>query len=150
MKTKTVLGEDLDDRDEYEETIERSDFDRGVDDHEITPIPHVNDMAECDEDDADATLLVQHVTNVTPVYESPASSFYENTWENMVDPEVSQEAFFSFWNANMNFAKGLIFVNKEAVKRVLTIYATKHNRNFMTSRSTRSRLSMKCVDESRM
>ena len=68
----------------------------------------------------------------------------------MVDPEVSQEAFFSFWNANMNFAKGLIFVNKEAVKRVLTIYATKHNRNFMTSRSTRSRLSVKCIDESCM
>ena len=73
------IGEDLDDRDEYEETIERSDFDRGVDDHEITPIPHVNDMAECDEDDADTTLLVQHVTNATPVYEPPASSFYENT-----------------------------------------------------------------------
>ena len=79
MKTKTVLGEDLDDRDEYEETIERSDFDRGVDDHEITPIPHVNNMVECDEDDANATLLVQHVTNATPVYELPASSFYENT-----------------------------------------------------------------------
>ena len=107
-------------------------------------------MAKCDEDDADATLLVQHVTNATPIYEPLASSFYENTWENMVDPEVSQEAFFSFWNANMNFAKGLIFVNKEAVKRVLTIYATKHNRNFMTSRSTRSRLSVKCIDESCM
>ena len=45
-------------------------------------------MAECDEDDADTTLLNQHVTNATPVYEPPASSFYENTWENMVDPEV--------------------------------------------------------------
>ena len=44
MKTKTVLGEDLDDRDDYEERIERSDFDMGVDDHAITPIPHVNDM----------------------------------------------------------------------------------------------------------
>ena len=52
MKTKTVLGKIL-----TIERIERSDFDRGVDDHEITPIPHVNDMAECDEDDADATLL---------------------------------------------------------------------------------------------
>ena len=73
------IGEDLDNRDDYEERIERSDFDKGVNNHEITPIPYVNDMAECDEDDADATLLVQHVTNVTPVYESPASSFYENT-----------------------------------------------------------------------
>ena len=51
----------------------------GVDDHAITPIPHVNDMAECDEDDTDATLLNQHVTNATPVYELLASSFYENT-----------------------------------------------------------------------
>ena len=51
------IGEDLGDRDDYEERIERSNFDRGVDDHEITPIPHVNDITECDEDDADATLL---------------------------------------------------------------------------------------------
>ena len=36
------------------------------------------------------------------------------------------------------------------VKRALTIYAEKHNRNIMTSRSTRSRLSVKCVDESCM
>ena len=50
----------------------------------------------------------------------------------------------------MNFAKGLIFANKEAVKRALTIYAAKHNRNIMTSRSTRSRLSVKCIDESCM
>ena len=142
---KTVLGKIL-----TIERIERSDFDRGVDDHEITPIPHVNDMTECDEDNANPTLLVQHVTNVTPVYESPASSFYENTWENMVDLEVSQEAFCSSWNADMNFAKWLIFANKEVVKCALTIYAAKHNRNFMTSRSTRSRLSMKCVDESCM
>ena len=48
----------------------------------------------------------------------------------------------------MNFSTGLISVNKEAVKRALTIYAAKHNRNFMTSRSTTSRLSMKCSDES--
>ena len=39
-------------------------------------------------------------------------------------------------------------MNKEAVKRVLTIYATKHNRNYMTNRSTKSRLYVKCVDES--
>ena len=51
------IREDLDDRDDYEERIERSDFDRDVDNHEITPIPHVNDITECDEDDADATLL---------------------------------------------------------------------------------------------
>ena len=83
-----INGEDLDDREEYEERIEWDDFDRGVDDHEITPNPHVNDMAECDKDDVDATIRVQHVTNTTPVYEPSASSFYANTWENMVDPEV--------------------------------------------------------------
>ena len=47
----------------------------------------------------------------------------------------------------MNFAKGLIFANKEAVKCALTIYAAKHNRNI---RSNRSRLSVKCIDESCM
>ena len=46
------------------------------------------------------------------------------------------------------FANGLIFANKDAVKRALTIYAAKHNRNIVTSRSTRCRLSVKCVDES--
>ena len=35
------FGEDLDDRDEYEERIEKGDFDRDVDNHEITPIPHM-------------------------------------------------------------------------------------------------------------
>ena len=48
----------------------------------------------------------------------------------------------------MNFVKGLIFANKEAVKRALTIYAAKHNINIMTSRLTKSRLFVKCVDES--
>ena len=38
-------------------------------------------MAECDEDDADTTVRVQHVTNATLVYEPPALSFYENTWK---------------------------------------------------------------------
>ena len=101
-------------------------------------------MAECDEDDANANVRVQHVTNMTCVYKPPASSFYENTWKNMVDPEAVQQAFGSSWNADMNFA------NKEAVKRALTIYATKHNRNIMTSRSTKSRLSVKCGGESCM
>ena len=72
---ENCFGEDLEDRDEYEERIERGDFDRGVHDHEIILIPHVDDMAECDEDYADATVGVQHVTNATPLYEPPASSF---------------------------------------------------------------------------
>ena len=48
----------------------------------------------------------------------------------------------------MNFNKGLIFTNKEAVKRALTIYAAKLSRYFMTSRSTKSKLCVKCMDES--
>ena len=52
-------------------------------------------MAECDENDANATIRVQHVTNTTPIYEPPTSSLYANTWENMVDPEVIQQAFAS-------------------------------------------------------
>ncbi|KAK9989672.1 hypothetical protein SO802_029911 [Lithocarpus litseifolius] len=143
-----INGEDLDDRDEYEERIEQDDFDRGVDDHEITPNPHVHDMTECDEDDVDATIRVQHVTNTTPVYEPPTSSFYANTWENMVDPEIVQQAFASSWKEDMNFSIGLIFTNKEAVKCALTIDAAKHNRNVVTSRSTKTRLSVKCMDDS--
>ena len=53
-----INGKDFDDRDEYEERIKRDDFDRGVDDHEITPNPHVDDMTECDEDDVDITIRV--------------------------------------------------------------------------------------------
>ena len=107
-------------------------------------------MDECDEEDADATVRVQHVTNATFIYEPPASSFYANTWENMVDPKVVQQAFGFSWNVDMNFVEGLIFAYKEVVKHALTIYAAKHNRNIMTSRSTRSRLFVKCVDESCM
>ena len=78
-------------------------------------------MAECDEDDADATIRFQHVINTILIYEPLASSFYANTWENMVDPEVVQQAFASSWNVDMNFSTGLIFENKQAVKRALTI-----------------------------
>ena len=105
-------------------------------------------MTECDEDDVGATIRVQHITNSTPVYEPPVSSFYANSWKNMVDPEVVQQAFASSWKEDMNFSTGLIFQNKEAVKHALTIYAAKHNKNFMTSRSTKSRLSVKCMDGS--
>ena len=90
-----INGEDFDDRDEYEKRIEQGNFDGGVDDHEITSNLHVDDMDECDEDDAGATIRVQYVTNTTPVNEPPASLFYANTWENMVDPEVVQQAFAS-------------------------------------------------------
>ena len=76
-------------------------------------------MAKCDEDDADATIRVQHVTNTTLVYGPLATSFYANTWENMVDLEVIQQAFASSWKEDMNFSTGLIFENKEEVKCAL-------------------------------
>ena len=85
---------------------------------------------------------------MTPIYEPLASSFYANTWENMVDSEVVQQAFASSWKEDMKFSIRLIFANKEAMKRALTIYATKHNRNFMTIRPTKSKLSMKCMNGS--
>ena len=66
----------------------------------------------------------------------------------MVDPEVVQQAFASSWKKDMPFSTGLIFANKKAVKQALTIYTTKHNKNYMTSQSTKSRLYVKCVDES--
>ncbi|XP_065616750.1 E3 ubiquitin-protein ligase RGLG4 [Quercus suber] len=94
-----------------------------------------------DEDDADATIRVQHVTNATPVYEPPTSSFYANTWENMVDPEVVQQAFAFSWKEDMNFSTGLIFANKEAVKHALTIYAAKHNKNFIILKKKKKVLS---------
>ena len=84
----TINGEDIDNIDEYKERIEQGDFDRCVDDHEIAPNPHVDDMVECDEDDADDAIGVQHITNTIPIYQPPTSSFYANTWENMVDPEI--------------------------------------------------------------
>ena len=108
-----INGENLDDRDKYEERIEQGDFDKDVDNHEITPNPHVDDIAECDENDADATIRVQHITNMTPVYEPPTSSFYANTWENIVDPKVVQQAFASSWKEDMNFSTRLISANKE-------------------------------------
>ena len=47
----------------------------------------------------------------------------------------------------MHFCKGLTFVNKEAVKRALIIYATNDNRNFIIRRSTKTQLYAACVDE---
>ena len=81
-----INGEDLDDRVEYEETVERSDLDKNVDDHEIAANLHTDDIGDCDENDVEDDIGVQHVTNTIPTYTPPAPSFYANTWKNMIDP----------------------------------------------------------------
>ena len=79
-------GENLDDINEYEERIEQGDFDGDVNDHEVASNFEEENMVYHDEGDADDDIGVQHVTNTTTAYTPPASSFYENTWENMIDP----------------------------------------------------------------
>ena len=81
-----INGEDLENGNEYEETIERGDFDKDVDHHEIATNLHADDIFDCDENDVDNDIGVQHVTNTTPTYTPPTPSFYANTWESMVDP----------------------------------------------------------------
>ena len=51
-------GENLDDMDEYEERIERSDFDRDVNDHELVPNFEEENMEYHDEGDADDEIGV--------------------------------------------------------------------------------------------
>ena len=148
VNQSAINGEDLDGRDEYEETIERDDFDEDVDDHEIAANLNADDIFDCDENDADDDIGVQHVTNTIPAYTPPAPSFYANTWKNMVDPSNVEIPSASTWQEGMNFGKGLIFANKEAVKRALTIYTAKENKQFLISRSTKVKLCAKCVDKS--
>ena len=51
-------GENLDDMDEYEERIERGDFDRDVDDHELVPNFEEENIEYHDEGDADNDIGV--------------------------------------------------------------------------------------------
>ena len=66
----------------------------------------------------------------------------------MIDPSCLQIPFVCALEDGMNFSKGLIFANKEAVKRALIIYVIKDNRNFTIKRSTKTNLCMACIDES--
>ena len=72
--------------DEYEERIERGNFDRDVDDLELAPNFEKENMEYHDESDANDDIGIQHVTNTTTAYTPPAESFYASTWENMIDP----------------------------------------------------------------
>ena len=72
-------SENFDDMDEYEERIERDNFDGDVDDHEVTLNFEEENMEYHDESDAEDDIGVQHVTNMTTVYTPPTSSFYATT-----------------------------------------------------------------------
>ena len=116
--------------DEYKERIERGDFDRDVDDHELIPNFEEENMEYHDEGDADDDISIQHNTNTTIANTPPAKSFYANTWENMVDLSRLQIPFVSTWEDGMHFNKVVTFANKEAMKCALIVYAEKDNKNF--------------------
>ena len=139
-------GENLDDMDEYKERIERGDFDRDVDDHELVPNFEEENMEYHDEGDANDDIGVQHDTNTTTTYTPPVESFYTNTWKNMVDPSRLQIPFVSTLEDGMHFSKRLTFANKEAVKRALIIYTANDNRNFIIWRSTKTKLCVACIN----
>ena len=140
-------GENLDDVDQYEEMIERGDFENDIDEHEVVPNFEEENMEYHDEGDADDDIGVQHDTNTTTGYSAPAESFYANTWQDMVDPSRLQIPFLCTWEDGMHFCKGLTFANKEAVKNALIKYAAKDNRHFITQRSTKTQLCAACIDD---
>ena len=77
-------GENIDNVDEYEERIERGDFENDVGDHEVVPNFEEENMEYHDEGDANDDIGVQHDTNMTTGYRPPTNSFYANTWEDMI------------------------------------------------------------------
>ena len=85
-ETTAINGEDFVDRDEYEERIERGDFEKDIDDDETL---------DYSEPDADNVISVQNITNTIPTYAPPTLSFSANTWENMVDPSNIEIPFVS-------------------------------------------------------
>ena len=64
----------------------------------------------------------------------------------MVNSSHLQIPFVFTWKDVMHFNKGVTFVNKEAVKCALIIYAAKDNRNFTIKRSTKTKLCAACID----
>ena len=128
-------GEDEDEddvdhgRDEYEERIGRDDFHKYVNHYEN--VDNVRHDVMDDHDDHDAIKFqddigdgigVQHVATTIPTYEAHGPSFHANTWDNIVDPSNVEIPFSSNWVRRMNFSKGLIFLNKNAVRQALVVY----------------------------
>ena len=139
---QSLGGEDEGDvdhgRDEYEEMIRRDDFHEYIDHYENVDNVH-NDVVDDHDDDAmefhddiGNHIGVQHVTNIVPTYEAHVPSFHANTWDNIVDPSNVKIPFSSSWVRGMNFSKGLIFPNKEAVKQTLIMYSMDNNKSYIT------------------
>ena len=91
---------------------------------------------------------MQHVANKVPTYKAHGLSFHANTWDNIVDPSNVVIPFSSSWVRRMNFSKGLIFPNKEAVRQTLIVYSMDNNKSYITKWSNQQRLCVKCVNES--
>ncbi|KAL0001082.1 hypothetical protein SO802_014863 [Lithocarpus litseifolius] len=137
-----INGEDLVDRDDFEERIDRGDFgdfERDIDD---------DDTLDGSEPNADNVISVLNMENTIPAYAPPALSFSANTWENMVDPSHVEIPFVSTWREGMNLWKGLTFANKVEVQHTLVSCALNENKHFMITRLTTKKLCAKCVDES--
>ena len=88
--------------------IGRDDFHKYVDHYENADNAHNDDIGD--------HIGVQHVTNIVPTNEAHSPSFNANTWDNIVDSSNVKIPFSSSWVWGMNFSKGLIFPNKEAVR----------------------------------
>ena len=85
-----------------------------------------------DDDDAGDNICVQHVMNTVLAYEAHGPSFHASIWDNIVDPLNVEIPFASSWVQGMNFSKGLIFPNKEAVKQALIVYSMDNNKSYTT------------------
>ena len=134
--------------------IGRDDFHEYVNHYENVDNVH-NDVVDDHDDDAmefhddiGDHIGVQNVTNIVPTYEVHAPSFHANTWDNVVDPSNIEILFASSWVRGMNFSKGLIFPNEEAVKQALIVYSMENNRSYTTEWSNQKRLCVECVNGS--
>ena len=77
-----------------------------MDDHELVPNFEEENMEYHDEGDADDDIGVQHNTNTTTAYTSPAESFYANTWENMLILHVFKYHLFLLGKMGCILVKG--------------------------------------------
>ncbi|XP_050289916.1 uncharacterized protein LOC126728089 [Quercus robur] len=132
-------------RDEYEEMIGRDDFHENTINYEN--VDNVRDDVVDDHDD-DAIGDGIGLQPAVPTYEAHGPSFHANTWDNIVDPSNIEIPFLSSWVQGMNFSKGLIFPNKEAVRQALIVYSMDNNKNYITEWSNQQRLCVKCSNES--
>ena len=89
---------------------------------------HDDDAIEFQDDIGDDICVQPEV----PTYEAHGPSFHANTWDNIVDPSNVEIPFSSSWMRGMNFSKGLIFPNKEAVRQALIVYSMDNNKNYIT------------------